>query len=62
MPIEIVIDNPKQLVLSHGRQGVIRYQDLNASYPLNKILDLLAVYDHQAVATVLPWWIVRQGV
>ncbi len=26
---------------------------LNASYHLNKILDLLAVYDHQAVATAL---------
>lgn len=27
VPHEIVIDNPKQLVLSHDRQGVIRYQD-----------------------------------
>jgi transposase len=27
VPAEIVIDNPKQLVLSHDRQGVIRYQD-----------------------------------
>jgi transposase len=27
VPEEIVIDNPKQLVLSHDRQGVIRYQD-----------------------------------
>jgi transposase len=27
VPQEIVIDNPKQLVLSHDRQGVIRYQD-----------------------------------
>jgi len=26
-PAEIVIDNPKQLVLSHDRQGTIRYQD-----------------------------------
>jgi transposase len=27
VPAEIVIDNPKQLVLSHDRQGTIRYQD-----------------------------------
>jgi transposase len=27
VPAEIVIDNPKQLVLSHNRQGIIRYQD-----------------------------------
>lgn len=27
VPEEIVIDNPKQLVLSHDRQGVIRYQE-----------------------------------
>jgi transposase len=27
VPQEIVIDNPKQLILSHDRQGVIRYQD-----------------------------------
>jgi transposase len=27
VPLEIVIDNPKQLVLSHDRQGTIRYQD-----------------------------------
>jgi transposase len=27
VPGEIVIDNPKQLVLSHDRQGTVRYQD-----------------------------------
>jgi hypothetical protein len=27
VPEEIVIDNPKQLILLHDRQGVIRYQD-----------------------------------
>lgn len=27
VPVDIVIDNPKQLVLSHDRQGTIRYQD-----------------------------------
>lgn len=75
VPAEIVIDNPKQLVLSHDRQGVIRYKvvfqetfpalapdfirlaeqsyALNASYHLNKILDLLSVYEHQAVAAAL---------
>lgn len=27
VPEEIVIDNPKQMVISHSRQGTIRYQD-----------------------------------
>jgi transposase len=27
VPVEVVIDNPKQLILSHDRQGTVRYQD-----------------------------------
>lgn len=33
VPHEIVIDNPKQLVLSHDRQGIIRYQDDFLAFP-----------------------------
>jgi transposase len=27
VPEELVIDNPKQMIISHSRQGTIRYQD-----------------------------------
>jgi transposase len=27
VPEELVIDNPKQMIISHRRQGTIRYQD-----------------------------------